>query len=388
MKRYFTLLIFIFLLTQLYAAAKKPSACFASSAQRFNYEKSILLPRENEQITNCLKSFLSQQPATYAKDVLPVLQKSNNLSSCIGQAVQILLNTKDAQTAFAAASALASVPAEITPYQKELFTIMSSPKQPDYKKTLAVIVLASAEILDSTYTPFLEPALYADDPVLQAYASAAYTMLVPETKTRFLNGIITLYTFDKNFALTAFAATDLPDKQLYSALKQAVKDDKIITRLGAAEWIGDNEDKKSLQALFKLPYDDVSSISAAANALASNYDLIQEDLKKEMRSAPHSISAEIAITAYAILGSKKFEDIERGLESNNTNQQANSARVLFSVAEILQSKKYFYSNPKLEEERLKKMIVPLGKLAAKTKDGTTKSYCDAALKAIYTLINK
>lgn len=388
MKIFFTFLVFILSVTQSYAAAKKPSACFVSSSQRFNYEKSISSPQENERITNCLKTFLTGQQTPYAKEALPILEKSNNLSSCLAETTLILRNAKDAQTAFAAASALASVPEEITPYQKQLFNIISSPKQPDYKKTLAVIVLSSAELLDSTYTSFLEPALYADDPVLQAYAAAAYTMLVPETKTRFLNGIITLYGFDKNFALTAFAATGLPDKQLYSALKEALNHEKELTRAGAAQWIGDSEDKKSLQSLFKLSYRDASTISAAANALASNYNLIQADLKKEMRSNPQSISAEVAVMTYALLGSERFDDIRTGLESLNTNQQANSARVLFSVAEILQSKKPFYGNAKLEEERIKKMIVPLGKATAKTKDEKTSAYCDSALKAIYDLINK
>lgn len=388
MKKFFAFLIFVLLFTQSYAAAKKPSACFASSSQRFNYEKSISPYGENEQITNCLKTFLTGPKTPYAKEALPILEKSNNLSSCLTETVVILRNAKDAQTAFAAASALASVPQEITPYQKQLVNIISSPKQPDYKKTLAVIVLASAELLDSNYTSFLEPALYANDPVLQAYAAAAYTMLVPETKTRFLNGIITLYSFDKNFALSAFAATGLPDKQLYSALKQALKDEKELTRTGAAQWIGDSEDKKSLQSLFKLSYRDASTISAAANALALNYNLIQADLKKEMRSNPESIPAAVAVMTYALAGSQRFDDIQAGLESLNANQQANSARVLFSVAEILQSKKPFYGNAKLEEERLKKMIVPLGKAAAKTKDEKTSSYCDTALKAIYDLINK
>lgn len=373
---------------QLNAAANTPAGCFASQTQKFTYEKLLSLPKQNETISECLRGFLKGQNPSYAKEVLPLLMKTNNLTPSLADITAIFRNTKDAQTAFAAAAALCSVPSEITPYEKQLFNVISSQNQADYKKTLAVIVLAANESVDSTYTSFLEPALNASDPVLKAYASAAYTMIMPETQTRFSSEIISLYGFDKNFALTALQATGLTDKQFYSALKEASKSNQEITRAGAIEWIGDKEDKKLLEGLFKLPYKDSTTVSAAANALASNYNLIAQELKRQLRTSPKSASAAIAVMTYAFLGSEHFDDIEQGLKSLNANEQANSARVVLAAAEILQGKTPYYINPQLEEQRIKKLILPLGKVASNAKDETTKYYADNALKALYDLINK
>ncbi len=387
MKKYILTLFVCTLISQLNAAAKTPAQCFGSESQKFIYEKAISTTEDNERITVCLKDFLKSDNPAHIMEALTALQKSNNLSYALSQTVNILKNADDAPTAFAAASALVSVSEELAPYNKALFNIVSSANQEDYKKTLAVIILAASNAVDSGYTPFLNPALTAQDPVLKAYAAAAYALLIPDTKTRFINDIITLYGFDKAFALRAYQNTGLKKKELYSALKTALKNEEEITRFSAVEWIGDDGDKKSLEALFSLSYDDASTISAAANALASNYDIIEAKLKKEMRSAPQSSAAATSVMTYALLGGEHFDDIDKYLQSSNANEQANGARVVLSVAEILQNKTPYYKNPQLEEQRVKKLIAPLGKLANRAKDDTAKYYADAAIKAIYNLIN-
>ncbi|MGN0023319.1 MAG: hypothetical protein ACI352_04745 [Elusimicrobiaceae bacterium] len=388
MKKYLYLLSALALITQLNAAVKTPEGCFASDNQRFTYEKSLSPAEENEQITNCLKTFLSAGYEDYAKQALPILKKSNNLSTAMPETVAIFKSAKDAPSAFASASALISVPEDLGPYKKAVYNVLSSANQEDYKKTLAVIILASAGAVDGGYTPFLTPALSAEDPVLQAYASAAYALIIPETKTRFLNGIITVYGFDKTFALRAFENTGLKNKELNSALKSAVKSEKEITRLSAAEWIGDIQDKKLLEVLLSLPYNDAQTISAAATALAANYDEVSAALKKALRANPETPGAATAVMTYALLGGEYFDEIEKSLQSSNANEQANAARVALSAAEILQSKTPYYQNPFLEEQRIKKLIAPLGKLSNRTKDENAKYYSDAAIKAIYNLINK
>ena len=376
------------LITQLNAAVNTPEGCFASDNQRFTYEKSLSPAEENEQITNCLKTFLSAGNEAYAKQALPLLKKSNNLSTALPETVLIFKNAKDAPTAFAAASALVSVPEELAPYRKNVYNVLASANQEDYKKTLAVIILTSSGAVDGGYTPFLTPALSAEDPVLQAYASAAYAMLIPDTKTRFINGIITVYGFDKTFALRAFENTGLKHKELNSALKAAVKSEKEITRVSAAEWIGDGQDKKLLEVLLALPYNDAQTVSAAATALAANYDAAAPALKKAMRANPSTPGAATAVMTYALLGGEHFDEIDKLLQSSNANEQANGARVALSAAEILQSPTPYYQNPFLEEQRIKKLIAPLGKLANRAKDENAKYYSDAAIKAIYNLINK
>lgn len=388
MKKYLYLLSALALITQLNAAVKTPEGCFASDNQRFTYEKSLSPAEENEQITNCLKNFLSGEGAAYAQEALPILKKSNNLSTAMPETMLIFKNAKDAPTAFASASALISVPEDLGPYKKAVYNVLSSANQEDYKKTLAVIILASAGAVDGGYTPFLTPALSAEDPVLQAYASAAYALIIPETKSRFINGIITVYGFDKTFALRAFENTGLKSRELNSALKSAVKSEKEITRVSAAEWIGDVQDKKLLEALLTLSYGDAQTISAAATALAANYDMVSAALKKALRANPETPGAAAAVMTYALLGSEHFDEIEKSLQSSNANEQANAARVALSAAEILQSKTPYYQNPSLEEQRIKKLIAPLGKISNRAKDENAKYYSDAAIKAIYNLINK
>ena len=104
-----------------------------------------------------------------------------------------------------------------------------------------------------------------------------------------------------------------------------------------------------------------------------------------MKCPPYSATA---VMTYALLGSEHFDDIEQGLKSLNANEQANSARVVLAVAEILQGKTPYYINPQLEQQRIKKLILPLGKVASNAKDENTKYYADTALKALYDLINK
>lgn len=387
MKKYIFTLFVCTLISQLNAAAKTPAQCFGSENQRFVYKKAIASTQENERITVCLKDFLKSDNPIHIQQALTALQKSNNLSAALSQTVNIFKNAKDAPTAFAAASALVSVSEELSPYNKAVFNIVSSANQEDYKKTLAVVILAATNAVDSGYTPFLTPALNAEDPVLKAYAASAYALLIPDTKTRFINDIITLYGFDKALALRAYQNTGLKKKELISALKNALKNEEEITRFSAIEWIGDYGDKKTLESLFNLSYEDASTVSAAANALASNYDIIAAKLKKEMRSSPQSSAAATAVMTYALSGGEHFDDIEKFLQSSNANEQANGARVVLSVAEILQDKTPYYKNPQLEEQRIKKLIPPLGKLANRAKDDNAKYYADAATKAIYNLIN-
>ena len=388
MKKYILTFSLCILISQLNAAAETPDNCFSSAIQKNFYEKALSPLEDNERITLCLKNFLKTDNPLHIQEALTSLKKSNNLSTSLPQTVNILKNAEDAPTAFAAAYALISVPEELPPYNKAIFNILSSPKQEDYKKTLAAIILASANVIDSGYTPFLTPALNAEDPVLKAYAASAYALLIPNTKTRFINDIITLYGFDKAFALRAYKNTGLKDKELSSALKTALKNQTEITRLSAAEWIGDSGDKKLLEDLFDLSYDDASTISAAATALASNYDIISPKLRKEMRNKPQTPAAATAVMTYALLGSSAFDDIEKYLQSSNANEQANGARAALSVAEILLDKTPYYKNAQLEEQRLKKLIAPLGKLANRAKDENAKYYSEAATKAIYKLINK
>lgn len=388
MKKYITIITLSVLAANLNAAAKTPAACFSSPLQRFTYEKALSSVSDTEKINNCLKNILASGSDSAIRAALPILQKSGNMAAVYPQTVNIFIKSKDATVAFAAAAALISSPEGLDRQQNKILGVISAQTQEDYKKTLAVIILASAEAIDSNYTSYLMPALSAEDPVLKAYTSAAYALLIPETKTRFLQGIISLYGFDKNFALKALENSGLKQKELYSALRNALKNEEEITRTSAAQWIGDSEDKKLLEALFSLQYKDTPTISAAANALSSNYILIADKLKRELRSNPQSPQAAIAVMTYGLTGGEHLADIEKGLSSSNTNEQANSARVVLSIAEILQSKKPFYTNPSLEEQRIKRLIPALGKLENRTKDENVKYYSQAASKAIYSLINK
>ncbi len=388
MKKYILIVSISVLAANLNAAAKTAESCFSSPTQKFTYEKSLSSSSENEEINKCLKEVLISGSDAAIRQALPLLQKSGNMAEALSETVNIFIKSKDAPTAFSAAAALISTPESISRYQKKILGVISAQTQEDYKKTLAVIILASAGKIDSKYTSFLTPALNAEDAVLKVYASSAYALLIPETKTRFLQEIIGVYGFDKNLALKALESTGLKQKELYAALRTALRNKEEIIRASAAQWIGDSADKKLLENLFLIQTHDTPTISAAANALASNYDLVADKLKKELKAEPKSPQADIVVMTYALLGGEHLADIEKGLESNNENEQANSARVVRSIAEILQNKRPFYTNSALEEQRIKKLIPPLGKLANRSKNKTVKYYSDAASKAIYALINK
>ncbi len=361
--------------------------CFNSERQRITYENGLSLPADNEAATVCLKAKLDAKSLTLNADV-QALRKSGNLGAVTPQIVNIFITAPAPQNSFTAAAALAAVPEELVNYRGKFLDVLSSAQLPDYKKTLAVIILTSMDAADAQYTPFLTPALEADDAALSAYSAGAYAILIPGTGDKYIKQIIQLYTFDKVLAQKAFAATQLKQKALAGYLKDALKSDSAQLRVAAIEWLADLGDKNTL-ALLSIPqaYDDAATLSAAANGLVKNYTLAQSALKKAMRTSPKSNESAIAVMAYAFMGSKTIGDIETMLKNGNTNEKINALRVVSSIAAILLEKPQAFANPELEKLKLKKLIAPSGHLA-KTGNDEIRPYADNTLKELYKLLNK
>ena len=365
--------------------------CFTSRQQRYTYEQGICAPQENEQLTACLKKDIMQTGGESFNNALASLRKSNNLRTVLPEVVNVFKTSKNPQAVFAAATALISVPEELNIYQKDLIDVLTSPSAQDYKKTLAAIVLTSMDAADSSYTSFLTPALNAKDGALAAYACAAYSILMPGTLDKYLSRIVQLYTFDKVFAQKAFDATGLKERALTSKLQEDLYSSNEALRLSAIEWIGDLGNKKLLLDLLKPEVEqnkEGPTLSSAANALVRNYALIKEDLRKSLKSEPSSQTATIAVMAYSFMGGESYTIIEPLLDGGSDNETANALRVVSSVAGILSGDSSYYPNPKLEREKITKLIAPVAHINKNASNPKVKLYAQSASKELYKLLNE
>jgi len=364
-------------------------SCFTSRTQQYTFEKGISPAQENAAITACLLKNLHTQDADIFEKTTLSLRKSGNISAASAMMLQVLQTTKNPRMAFSAAAALISIPEQAAYHEDIYFALLTSPLQPDYKKTLAGIILASLESSGEDYIPYLLPALKAQDLVLQSYACAAYTLADPQAQDTCLQQIIRLYTFDKAFAQKAFAATGLKEKALAPALKSALKNPEESLRISAIEWISDIADPKLLEAVLDTTYNikDILTLSAAANALAANYNITSAALKKALKKDPSTPQATVAVMAYTFIGSAAFDVIEQALKTGNNNEKANALRVISSLAGILAGDASYYPNPALEKQRIRKFIAPAAKAADEAKNPVLKTYADNAVKELYKLLN-
>ncbi|MDR0734147.1 MAG: hypothetical protein LBG16_00215 [Elusimicrobiota bacterium] len=387
MKNIILLAVFIVFTSAVMPA--KAQNCFASKQQKYEYEQGLANAPQNAQITACLQEALDYDNFEVFDAAAAALRKSGNTAAATGDMMKIFRESKSPQAAFTAAAFLVSASAhQLQPYEKPLYALLTS-GAPDYKKTLAVIVLAAMGSADAGYTPFLTPAIEAKDPVLQAYAAAAYTVLLPQARDLYLDKIIFLYGFDKNFAQVAFAATGLKEKVLHASLKTTLKNTRGAGRVCAIEWIADTGDKKLLEAVLEADYntDDIAAQSAAAQALVRNFDIIEGSLKKALKKTPASFSASTAVMSYSLIGGGAFVDIEDALKSGNNNETANALRVVAAVAGILAEAPSSYPNPGLERQKLQKLIPLCAHIDNTAKNAQIKTYAAAAVKELYKLLN-
>ncbi|MDR1123117.1 MAG: hypothetical protein LBL61_00555 [Elusimicrobiota bacterium] len=383
------ILLPLFLAFTATAAPAAAQNCFASKQQKYEYEQGLAPAQQNAQITACLQAALNPDDFEAFDAAAAALRKSGNTAAATGDIMKIFRETKSPQAAFSAAAFLISAPAgQLQPYEKTLYTLLAS-GAPDYKKTLAVAMLAAMGADAAGYTPFLTPAIEASDPVLQAYAAAAYTVLSPQAQGLYLDKIIFLYGFDKNFAQAAFAATGLKEKALHAALKTALKNARGAGRVSAIEWIADAGDKKLLEAALEANYDtdNTTARPAAAQALGSNFEIMESALKKALKKAPASSAAATAVMAYSLIGGNALGDIETALKSGDNNEISNALRVVAAVAGILAGEPSSYPNPGLERQKLQKLIPMCARIDNEAKNTQVKTYAAAAVKELYKLLN-
>jgi len=243
---------------------------------------------------------------------------------------------------------------------------------------------------DGEYISFLTPAINAKDEALSAYACGAYAILLPGTLDKYLTRIVQLYGFDKVFAQQAFDSTGLSQRALTSKLQEDFYSSNETLRLAAIEWIGDLGNKKLLLDLLKpevKPQEESATLSAAANALVRNYDLVKEELKKALKHDPSSSSATVAVMAYSFMGGDSYDTIEPMLKNGNENETANALRVVSSVAGILNGDASYYPNPALERTRITKLIAPVAMANKNASSPKVKLYARAASQELYKLLN-
>lgn len=379
----------IFSLTAALAAPALCAPCFKDEANQKAYEQKISDEESVNQITQCIKNNWAKGELKDFEKEASSIRKAKEVPAVQQELFTIFSSTTNPQNAFTAISTIMDGAAAVTRQQQNILLSALTQQTQEYKKILAAIALADFGLVDSSYSDYLVPALNADDEILKAYASASYNLLIPKMQDKYLDAVITLYGFNKPFALRAFIATDTNQKTLFKHLKEAFLSPLPVRRLSAIEWAADLKNKNVLEALSKMPqqYNDTPTISAAAFALSKNYEQMQPLLEKSLKKEPSSNAATIAVMAYAFLGNPSFKYIEDCLKQGNANQKANAARVISSVAGLLKGNQGGYENPAFEKQKLLQLIGPLGKAENSNKDDAFTPYFEAASKELYNLLN-
>ncbi len=388
MKMFYRFLIFS--LTVLLAASAFGAPCFKDEASQKAYEQKTLDEESANQITQCIKNNWAKGELKDFEKEASSIRKAKEVPVVQQELFTVFSSTTNPQNAFTALSTIIDGGASVTQQQQNILLSALTLQTQEYKKILATIALADFGLIDSSYSDYLIPALNAEDEILKAYASAAYNLLIPKMQDKYLDAVITLYGFNKPFALRAFIATGTDQKTLCGHLKEAFLSPLSARRLSAIEWAADLKNKKVLEALGKMPeqYNDTSTISAAAFALSKNYAQMQPMLEKSLKKNPSSNAATTAVMAYAFLGNPSFKYIEDCLKQGNTNQKANAARVISSVAGLLKGNQGGYENPAFERQKLLQLIGPLGKAENANKEDSFTPYFEAASKELYSLLNQ
>ena len=336
-------------------------------------------------------SFLVCSLTAYAADtalqqVLPLLQK-NNRSAAENQTVLTLFRTaKNPDVVFAAGASLVKTP-PAKAQEPALFNVLMR-SQDGLKQTFAAVIITAMGSVHEELTPTLENALAGKDPVLRAYAAAAYALIKPRD-TAYTQDIVRLYIFDPAFAERALNMQTAKAKNLFKILQKASTSDDEQVRAAAATWLGTLHTQDSAKQLLKMAKKETSpSVQAAiATGLAAQRTDTLDTVEKGLRKNYTSPYANTCALALGFMTGNGIDAVRKNLTSANTNARINASRAAAYMASVLSNPDAFaYSSDRVFDiHLLKGLIAPL-KALEKSGDDTEKKYAANALLQIEKLM--
>lgn len=318
--------------------------------------------------------------------LLPLLQAPTRTAAQTQQVLRLFTDATQPETVFAAGASLVRIPpAKIQ--ENNLLNLLLKNHAP-LKQFFAGVILTAMGADYPELSELMQEVLdSAGDPVLRAYAAAAYTVLNP-TQTQYSDGIVHLYIYDPAFAQRAMNLISSGDGQTLRYLKKAAGSDQAQVRAAAAAWLGDVQNKKASAQLLRMADKETDTeVSAAlAQALAKNQTWTLQKAVKKLNFAPAGQPAATYALALGFMTGNAVPHLKQTLLNKNAAARANAARAAAYMAGVLASEQArLYSSDVSFDTFLLKGLIPLLSALAQTGSEAEKLYAQNALTQIAKL---
>lgn len=317
--------------------------------------------------------------------VLPLLQKNHRTEAENYQVLQLFRTATDPDVVFAAGASLVKTP-PAEAQEPAVFTVLLRSQDP-LKQTFAAVIITAMGNVHDELSPLLEQALASKDPVLRAYAAAAYSIISPQDT--YAQDIVRLYIFDPAFAMRALNVAAGKTTSPFNYLKKASSSQDAQVRAAAAAWLGTLHTKQSAAQLLKMAKKETSAEaqSAIARGLAVQREYTLAPVTAALRKNYESAYANTGALALGFMTGNAVEPLRTALTGKNRQEHINAARAAAYMAGVLNNPDAFTfsSDRAFDTHLLKGLIAPLNVLAA-TGDKTEKLYAQNALTQIEKLM--
>ena len=320
------------------------------------------------------------------QQALPLLQKKTRTEAENQYVLQLFRTAKDPDISFAAGASLVRIPPTKT-QEPALFNLVLR-QQDVLKQTFAAVILTAMGATYEELTPILEQALQGKDPILRAYAAAAYTLLNTQD-TSYATDIVRLYIFDPAFASRALNAASPNPQSLFKHLKAASSSADEQVRGAAASWLGTLHTAQAAKQLLAMAKKENSAQVQAsiATGLAAQREHCFSTVTAGLRKKYTSPYANTCALALGFMTGNAVDALRQNLLSTNTNARINASRAAAYMANVLANPDAFaYSSDRtFDIHLLKGLIAPL-KTLSNAGTETEKVYAEHALRQIEKLM--
>lgn len=332
----------------------------------------------------CTASYAA--PSAALNRALPLLQKASRTPEENQQVLTLFRSAKEPDVVFAAGASLVKTP-PTKAQEPALFNLLV--RQTDgLKQTFSAVILTAMGGTHEELLPVLQHALDGKDPLLRAYAAAAYTLIRPDEKT-YTEDIVRLYIFDPAFATRALFAASGKQASVLPQLKTASASADEQVRSAAASWLGSLHTEQAAKQLLKMAKkENAAQVQASiATALAAQRDNTLPTVAQGLQKKYTSAYANTCALALGFMTGHAVDTLRQNLRSTRTDARINAARAAAYMANVLSNPDAFaYSSDREFDIRLLKgLIAPLNALANSGSE-TEKEYAQNALRQIEKLM--
>ncbi len=335
--------------------------------------------------TLLLSFYITAEAQTTLNSALPLLQKNYRTEAETQQVLRLFRSASDPELIFAAGASLVKIP-PTKAQEPALFNTLLRAQDP-LKQTFCAVIITTMGTVHEELTPVLEQALSSQDPVLRAYAAAAYTIIHPQDT--YVTDLVRLYIFDRPLASRALNLATGKTQSPLKYLKQTAKNEDAQIRAATATWLSNLYTAQAANQLLKMAKKESSAEvqAAIARGLAANREHVFSSVVAGLRKNYESAYANTCALALGFMTGNAVETLRPALTGKNRHEHINASRAAAYMAGVLSNPDAFNfsSDRAFDIHLLKGLIAPLT-LLSKTGDKTEKLYASNALTQIEKLM--